>query len=190
VKKVNSKEAAQLLREGEILIAALDHVLALICDARNDEAVLRLRQIKQRPDHKGFSILMDSDARTNRYVKDVPALAWDIFDTSTEAPVILILPKGHQLSPHALASDGSIALRRVTNPEEQKLVQTANAPLACTALLSSSGHTIDAIEKADPKVLASLEYVLSLPTAKTPKPQAKIPVIKLGMNGEVQIIRD
>jgi L-threonylcarbamoyladenylate synthase len=186
---IEQREATQKLRDGAVLIAALDDMLALICDARSDEAVLLMRKLKQRAADKGFSVLMDSDARINRYIPDVPALAWDIFDSSADSPVILILPKAQQLSKHVLAADGSVAVRKITNLDEQKLVQTANSPLACTALLDAQGKPANSIEAADPAVLDALEYVLSLPTAKKHYPPSTIPVIRLEMDGEVKIIR-
>lgn len=185
---LDAREASHKLRDGEVLIAALDNQLALICDARNDAAVSLLRKLKNRPPEKGFSILIDSDARLNRYVEEVPPLAWDIIDT-TEGAVILILPKGKLMSKAALAQDQTVAVRMVTSQDEQKLVQTANAPLACTALLSAEGRPVARIEDADPAVLSAVDYVLSLPTSKNHYPPATIPVIKLEMDGEVKIIR-
>ncbi|MCA1750262.1 MAG: L-threonylcarbamoyladenylate synthase [Cryomorphaceae bacterium] len=189
MKSVDSKTATQLLRDGEVIIAALDDMLGLICDARNDEAVALLRKLKNRGADKGFSILIDSDARLNKYVSDIPPIAWDIIDTAT-TPLILILPKGKNLSPAALASDGTVAVRMVSNREEQKLVQTANSPLACTALLTDEGVPAARYEDAAPAVLEAVQYVLSLPTAKRTYPPEKIPVIKLGTDGEVEIVRE
>lgn len=189
MKQIDSKTASKLLRDGEVIIAALDDMLGLVCDARNDEAIAMLRKLKNRSLNKGFSILIDSDARLNKYVGDIPPIAWDIIDTAT-TPLILILPKGKNLSPAALAADGTVAVRMVSNREEQKLVQTANSPLACTALLTAEGIPASRYEDAAPEVLEAVQYVLSLPTAKLTYPPEKIPVIKLGTDGEIEIIRD
>ncbi len=190
MKTIDARAAAIKLRDGDVLVAELDHVLALICDARNDTGMQLMRTLKNRTFDKGFTILMDSDARINRYVKEVPALAWDIFDTSADAPIIVILPEGTNLSKHALAADGSIAVRRVSNMEEQKLVQMANAPLACTALLRADGSPACSISEVNPQLLTSLEYMLSLPSPKLQADMKKIPVIKLGINGDIKILRE
>lgn len=185
---IDARDATQKIRDGEVLIAALDQQLALICDARNSDAVKLLRKLKNRPPEKGFSILIDSDARLNRYVHDVPPLAWDIIDTA-EGPIILVLPGGKLMAREALAQDGTIAVRMVTCPEEQKLVQMANAPLACTALTGTNGKAVSDIEDADPTVLSAVEYVLSLPTSKNHYAPATVPVIGLELDGGVKIIR-
>jgi L-threonylcarbamoyladenylate synthase len=161
---------------------------AIIADARNEEAIGKLRKLKSRGPEKGFTILVDSDARLNRYVKNVPALAWDIIDTSVD-PLILVLPGGVNLAPTALASDGSIAVRMVQTPEEQKLVQTVNGPVACTALLTESGQPAKTIQEANASSLEAVDYLLTLPTEKNPQPSSKIPIIGLGLDSEVRIIR-
>jgi len=189
MKSIDSKTAAQLLRDGEVLIAALDDMLALICDARNEEACAALRKLKNRTAGKGFSILIDSDARLNKYVTDIPPIAWDIIDTA-DTPLILILPKGVNLAASALADDGTVAVRMTANREEQKLVQTSNSPLACTALLTAEGIPAARVEDAATEVLEAVQYVLSLPTAKRTYPPEKIPVIKLGPDGEIEIVRE
>lgn len=189
MKSVDTKTATALLRDGEILIGTLDGYPALICDARNSEAVAKLRRLKKRPREKGFSVLIDSDARLNRYTTDVPPIAWDIIDTATEA-IILVLPKGKGLSKEVLADDGTVAVRICKDAEERKLVQAANGPLACTALINAEGLPAAGTDEASPEVLDEVGYVLSLTTANRHYPLRKIPVIKLGPAGEVAVLRE
>lgn len=189
MKQVDTKSATALLRDGEILIAALDDMPALICDARNTDAVSKLRKLKNRSPEKGFSVLIDSDARLNRYATGVPPIAWDIIDTAVES-LILVLPEGRGLTKEVLAADGTVAVRICQDEEERKLVQTANAPLACTALLNAEGLPASGTDEAPAEVLEEVRYVLSLPTAKRRYPPRKIPVIKLGPAGEVVVVRE
>jgi L-threonylcarbamoyladenylate synthase len=121
-------------------------------------------------------------------VKDVPALAWDIIDTAVD-PLILVLPNGVNVAPNALASDGSIAVRMVQTPEELKLVQTTNGPVACTSLLQANGELAGTITDANAAVLEAVDYLLTLPTEKIPQTVTKTPIIALGMDSEVRIIR-
>lgn len=147
-----------------------------------------MRRLKNRGSEKGFTILVESDARLNRLVSEVPAIAWDIIDTS-DGDLILILPEGRNVDKEALASDGSIAIRMVKDPAERKLVQMVNGPVASTALLNSSGVPVNDPQEADDSLLEEVDYLLNLPTLSKIKGKKQIPIVKLNMDGEVKIIR-
>lgn len=187
--EININEAARKLKDGAIILALLENGISLICDARNQQSINTLRDIKNRGSEKGFTILMDSDARVNRYVKDVPALAWDIFDTAVD-PIILVLPGGVNVAKNALALDGTIAIRMVADDYERKIVQAANGPVASTALLKTDGSLALSIEEASPEILEKIDYVLPLPPERKNYSKKKIPIIFLDLDSSVKIIRE
>ncbi len=171
-----------------MILAATISGWNLICDANNPEGLREMRSMKSRPANKGFTILVESDARLNLHVDEVPSLAWDIIDT-TQDPVILVLPNGRKVAKESLADDGSIAIRMVSEQAERKLVQMVNGPVACTALTDDKGDPVVDIELADPDVLMKIDYLLLLQADFPKDNQRQIPIIKLGLNGAVEIIR-
>lgn len=187
--EITLKEAPQKINDGAIILAYLEDSISLICDARNAESVDHLRKLKKRKADKGFTILMDSDARVNKYVHEVPPLAWDIFDTA-DSPIILVMPGGKDIAKNALAADGTIAVRMVTSIEERKLVQAANGPVASTALLKPDGTLATSIEEGDQSILDQVEYVLTLPPEIKSYSTKKIPIIYLDLSSNVKIIRE
>ncbi len=189
MEEIALREMAEKLREGQIVLASLPTGYALICDARNDEPVKRLRKLKSRPKEKGFTVMVESDARLNKYVKEVPAIAWDILD-SAENPLILVLPEGRGICREALARDGSIAVRMVPEGYERKFVQSANCPVACTALLNDKGELASSPADATREVLSEVEYLISLPASDPESIPTQIPIVSLGMGGEVKVIRE
>lgn len=62
--------------------------------------------------------LVDSDARLQRYVREVPAVAWDLFELA-DKPTTVILDGAVNLAPNLIAEDGSIAMR-ITREEFPK----------------------------------------------------------------------
>ena len=70
------RQAVKVLREGGVILYPTDTVWGLGCDATNSEAVRRIYDIKRRDDRKALICLVDSDARLQRYVRDVPDVAW------------------------------------------------------------------------------------------------------------------
>jgi L-threonylcarbamoyladenylate synthase len=53
------KLAGQAIKQGKVIIVPTDAVYAVVCDAFNKEAVARLREIRQSPEDKPLSIIMD-----------------------------------------------------------------------------------------------------------------------------------
>ena len=70
------KNAIKVLREGGVILYPTDTVWGIGCDATNAEAVARVYQIKHRDDSKALICLVDSDARLQRYVRNVPQLLY------------------------------------------------------------------------------------------------------------------
>jgi len=188
LEKINQDNGHLRINEGNILLAPTAAGWSLLCHARNDEALKAMRRLKKRRTEKGFTVLVESDARLNRMVTEVPAIAWDILDTA-QNELILILPEGKNVDQTALASDGSIAIRMVKDPVERKLVQMVNGPVACTALLNKNGNPAHGPEDAEESLLEEVDYLLNLPTLSKLKDNKKIPIIKLSVDGEVKIIR-
>jgi L-threonylcarbamoyladenylate synthase len=177
---IELNKIAPLLHRGHFILLSSHSGSVLIADARNDDAVSELRTAKNLPPDKGFRILIDSDARLNRLVNEVPALAWDIIDTS-DNPVVLILEGGQNISENALAGDGTIAIQMAATDEEIKLVQAANCPLIIT----------EVNPEEFPENFSSVDYVVNLPALTLKKtPSGNLPVIFLGTGNEVRVIRE
>ncbi|MBQ6309475.1 MAG: Sua5/YciO/YrdC/YwlC family protein, partial [Prevotella sp.] len=84
------QNAVRIMREGGVILYPTDTVWGIGCDATNAEAVAKVFKIKQREDSKALICLVDSADRLQRYVRDVPAVAWDLMELST-TPVTVIL---------------------------------------------------------------------------------------------------
>lgn len=99
------KNAVEVLRRGGVILYPTDTVWGIGCDATNAEAVARVYQIKHRDDSKALICLVDSDARLQRYVRNVPAVAWDLLDAVVK-PTTVILDGAVNLAPNLIAEDG------------------------------------------------------------------------------------
>ena len=104
------RQAVEVMRRGGVILYPTDTVWGIGCDATNAEAVARIYRIKQRDDSKAMICLVDSDARVQRYVRDVPSVAWDLFEYA-DKPTTLILDGAVNLAPNLVGGDGSMAIR-------------------------------------------------------------------------------
>ena len=105
-KEQDIKNAVEVLRRGGVILYPTDTVWGIGCDATNAEAVKRVYEIKQRDDSKALICLVDSDARLQRYVRNVPDVAWQLIDSLKDAdskPTTLILDGAINLAPNLIA---------------------------------------------------------------------------------------
>ena len=84
------KNAVEVLRRGGVILYPTDTVWGIGCDATNAEAVAKVYKIKQRDDSKAMICLVDSDARLQRYVREVPAVAWDLFELADKPTTVIL----------------------------------------------------------------------------------------------------
>ena len=78
--KEDIKNAIDAMKKGGVILYPTDTVWGLGCDATNAEAVAKIYKIKQRDDSKALICLADSVDRVQRYVRDVPSVAWDLME--------------------------------------------------------------------------------------------------------------
>ena len=77
------RQAVEVMRRGGVILYPTDTIWGIGCDATNEEAVRRVYDIKKRDDSKALICLVDSDHRLQRYVSDVPNVAWDLIEYAT-----------------------------------------------------------------------------------------------------------
>ena len=114
------RNAVETMRRGGIILYPTDTVWGIGCDATNAEAVAKVYNIKHRDDSKALICLVDSESRLQRYVRDIPNVAWDIFELSVK-PTTIILDNAVNLAPNLIAYDGSIAMRITREPFSKEL---------------------------------------------------------------------
>ena len=114
------KAAIEVMRKGGVILYPTDTVWGIGCDATNPEAVAKVYKIKKREDSKAMICLVDSDARLQRYVRQVPNVAWDVIELATK-PLTIILDGAVNLAPNLVAEDGSVAMRVTNEPFSKEL---------------------------------------------------------------------
>ena len=80
--KEDLQEELRVLRNGGIIVYPTDTVWGIGCDATNAEAVAKIYALKQREDSKSMLVLLDSPAKLNYYLSDIPEAAWTLLEAS------------------------------------------------------------------------------------------------------------
>jgi L-threonylcarbamoyladenylate synthase len=186
-RKQDIQKAVETLRAGGIIIYPTDTIWGIGCDATNADAVARIYKMKQRDDSKAMICLVDSDARLQRYVRDVPNVAWDIMELATK-PTTVILDGAVNLAPNLIAEDGSIAMRITREPFSQQLCYRFQKPLVSTSANISGEPPAQNYCDISQQLLDAVDYVC-MSRRQEHNPHTPSSIIKLTREGVVTIIR-
>ena len=186
------KQAVETMRKGGVILYPTDTVWGIGCDATNAEAVKRVYEIKQREDSKALICLVDSDARMQRYFRNVPDVAWQLIDSLKEAPdakpTTLILDGAINLAPNLIAEDGSLGIRITNEPFSKELCYRFQKAIVSTSANISGEPAAQNYCDIDPRILEAVDYVC-WSRRQEHKPHTPSSIIKLKENGEVTVIR-
>lgn len=181
------RNAVEVMRKGGVILYPTDTVWGIGCDATNADAVAKVYQIKKREDSKALICLVDSDARLQRYVRQVPNVAWELLDC-VDKPTTVILDGAVNLAPNLIAEDGSIALRITREAFSKELCYRFQKAIVSTSANISGEPTAQNYCDISQEILDAVDYVCWT-RRQEHKPHKPSSIIKLGLGGEVEIIR-
>ncbi len=185
------KRAVETMCKGGVILYPTDTVWGIGCDATNAEAVKRVYGIKQRDDSKALICLVDSDARMQRYFRNVPDVAWQIVDSLKDGdgkPTTLILDGAINLASNLIAEDGSVGIRITNEPFSKELCFRFQKAIVSTSANISGEPAAQNYGDIDPRIIEAVDYVC-WSRRQEHKPHTPSSIIKLKENGEVTIIR-
>lgn len=181
------KKAVEVMKKGGVILYPTDTVWGIGCDATNADAVAKVYAIKHRDDSKALICLVDSDARIQRYVRNVPEVAWNLLELA-EKPTTVILDNAVNLAPNLIAEDGSIAMRITREPFSKELCYRFQKPIVSTSANISGEPAAQNYCDISEELINAVDYVC-WSRRQEHKPHTPSSIIKLSENGEVKIIR-
>jgi L-threonylcarbamoyladenylate synthase len=181
------QQALEVLRQGGIILYPTDTIWGIGCDATDEKAVRLVYKIKKREDKEGMLVLLDSKNLLPAYV-EVPDIAWELIDAA-EHPLTIIYPGARNLAPSLLGSDGSVGIRIVRDSFCKKLIEQYKKPVVSTSANISGTAAPGTYAEISREVINSVNYVVKYRQEDITKISPS-GIIKLGLNGEVQVVRE
>jgi L-threonylcarbamoyladenylate synthase len=125
-------QAADWLRQGQLVAFPTDTVYGVGVDAFNAAAVERLYQAKQRPISKGIPILLADLADLDKVTQHLPAVARRLMARFWPGPLTLIVPRRPDV-PANISPNESIAVRLPDCQVARALIRAAGGAVAATS---------------------------------------------------------
>ena len=182
------KQACAVMERGGVILYPTDTVWGIGCDATNEEAVRRVYDIKHRADSKAMLVLVDSEAKVEFYVREVPPVAWDLIELSTR-PLTIIYDGARNLAPNLLAEDGSVGIRVTNEPFSKQLCMRFKRAIVSPSANISGRPAPSIFADIDEEIKAAVDYVVESRRDETDRPSPSS-IIKLGAGGLVKVIRE
>ena len=182
------KAALDVLQKGGVILYPTDTIWGIGCDACNEEAVKKVYAIKNRIDSKSMLVLMENAALIERYVTEIPDVAYDLIEL-TDKPLTIIFDGARSLAKNLIAEDGSIGIRITTEKFSSELIRRFKRPIVSTSANISGKPSPSCFGEIEPEIIDAVDYVVKY---RQDDLQKSVPsgIIKLGRSGEVKIIRE
>ncbi len=197
------KKALAVLREGGVILYPTDTVWGLGCDATNPAAVSRIFGIKRREDSKSLVLLATSMDQVAMYINEIPQIAIDLVEVN-DRPMTIVYPGAktypapfegeepksdkYHLAYNTVAEDGTVGIRIPMMEFCRQLTYKLGRPIVSTSA-NISGEDTPKNYSAIPEEIRNAVDFIADPRLEAGATGQASQIIKLGLDGEVEIIR-
>lgn len=181
------KEAVRVMKEGGIILYPTDTVWGIGCDARNEDAVRRIYELKKREDSKSMLVLVGSEGMLQRTVKSVPEIAWQLIDVAVN-PMTIIYDHPTGVAENLLADDGSLGVRITSEKFSRTLCERMRGPIVSTSANVSGKPTPMTFSEISSEIRNGVDYICSF-RQKEKASSKPSNIIKITQENVVKVIR-
>ena len=124
------KDAAEHLKNGEVIGFPTETVYGLGCDARNGEAVKKVFEAKGRPADNPLICHIGDKEQIAGIVSEVTPLAQKLIDAFMPGPITIVMKKADSISDKTTAGLDTVGVRMPSHPVANKFLKACGVPVA------------------------------------------------------------
>lgn len=186
--EVQINKAIEVLKSGGVILYPTDTIWGVGCDATNPEAVKKVFAIKKREESKSLVTLVSDLDMLARYVKDIPDAALDLIEVN-DTPMTIIYPQAIGLAENVIAEDGSVGIRIPMNEFCRQLCFRLRKPIVSTSANISGENPPKGFKDISQQIKDAVDYTVHPSMEEKNSTHKASQIIKIGLKGEIQIIR-
>lgn len=153
------EEAAQCIKNGEVVAFPTETVYGLGADALNSKAVNKIFQAKGRPQDNPL-IIHVADFNIEKYVKEVPEKARKLMEKYWPGPLTLILNKSDMIPENTSAKLSTVGVRMPDNPIALELIKKSGTTIAAPSANISGRPSPTEVEHCIEDLDGKIPYIL------------------------------
>ena len=146
-------EAAQLLRQGQLVALPTETVYGIAADARNGAAVRNIFVAKGRPQDNPLIVHVTGPEMLPGLVSEVPERAQLLMAAFCPGPLTIIMPRGPEVADECCAGLDTVGIRMPSHPVARAVIQQSGcafaAPSANLSGKPSPTHAQDVLTDMD-----------------------------------------
>lgn len=124
------REAASLLRQGEVIAFPTETVYGLGADATSKQAVDKIFTAKGRPADNPLIVHLADKQKIGEFTTDIPDTAHKLIEALMPGPLTVILKSSGRIAENVTAGLDTVAVRIPDHPVARALLQACGLPLA------------------------------------------------------------
>jgi L-threonylcarbamoyladenylate synthase len=152
--------AISLLEAGELVAIPTETVYGLAGNALNPEAVVKIFEVKGRPNFNPLIVHTYSLARVADYVFEIPALARDLAAQFWPGPLTLLLDRRRSIPDLVTAGNPRVAIRVPQHPLTLELLARLDFPLAAPSANPSGYISPTSAQHVEAQLGDKIPYIL------------------------------
>ncbi len=154
------QRGVEILQKGGLIAFPTDTVYGLGADAYNTSAIERIYEIKGRPRHQQFPLLIADMRQLASVSGPIPGIAWFLASRFWPGGLTLILPRA-DLLPACLAVGPTIAVRIPNHPVCLALIQGLGNPLIGTSANVSGQPAASTAREVGQQLKAKVDLIIN-----------------------------
>jgi L-threonylcarbamoyladenylate synthase len=179
------RSAAAILKKGGIIVYPTETVYGIGCDPLREEAVERIRRLKQRVSSKAMLLLADSLEMVENMAGSLDPLAHRLGEHFWPGPVTMILKSKKILPRYLYGSSGGVAFRVTSHRLAASIIHEFGRPIISTSANIAGQPPVVNFKQAQEEFGKNADIVIENPELLSGEPSAVIDIT----SGRIEIIR-
>lgn len=151
---------AKEIKAGKVVAFPTDTVYGLACISNNEEAILRLKQLKGRSETKPLPMMV-ADVKQLQNIAQVNVIEQKLFDTFTPGAITLVLTKHPTLPQYVNNGFDTIAVRIPDDAFILALIKKVGVPLLVTSANRSDLPTGTTMAEVLNQIPNGIDYIVA-----------------------------